>query len=116
MNCIDLGLIVDKTKSDGETLPVGKYPMMNRYPSEFASLSKASVAAFAIKTDTNPMIRYGCWYVTNYATNNPLVDGEVEVLSFDAETNAIHLRFELKDNAETPHTVSGEFEGTLSQI
>ena len=54
--------------------------------------------------------------MTNYATNNPLVDGEVEVLSFDAETNAIHLRFELKDNAETPHTVSGEFEGTLSQI
>ena len=97
MNCIDLGLIVDKTKSDGGDT-AGREVSHDEPLSEricFAEQER-SVAAFAIKTDTNPMIRYGCWYVTNYATNNPLVDGEVEVLSSDAETNAIHLRLRVE--------------------
>lgn len=114
MEFVQLGLIVDNTEYPGRCIPVGTYPVIRRTDEAFAKHDLAAIPAFSVATETNPRIDYGCWYSHDYANAQPLVAGEVEVLESDGLN--VKLRFALQDNAETPHTVSGEYSGRLQDI
>ena len=84
MNCIDLGLIVDKTKSDGETLHGREVsddePLSERICFAEQSISRRICHQDRYESDDPLTVARS---LTNDATENPPVDGEVEVLAFE---------------------------------
>lgn len=113
---IDLFLLIDKNKYPGKRkLPVGIYPIRKWDLPSPKELS--SIAGYQVKDNSGKKVILGCWY-TNLLDGGksrieaPLIDGEIEVISSDDSLN-VELKFKLKDNASTPHTISGIFKGHL---
>jgi len=114
-NCLDLGLVVDHSKTSDVFLPKGKYSLISRSTSAFGEAAMAGVPAFTIMGDLGA-VNYGCWITEGYITKSPLLTGEVEVLDDWNGEGPINLRMTLKDNSETPHTVTCTYNGSIEKI
>lgn len=112
-NLLQLGMVVDREKYPDVLLPAGKYPMINRYDNSLQQHALATYPAFSILPEGMPQIEYGCWLTEEYIDMSPLVDGEIEVLEDTDSLQNVKLKITLKDNAETPHTVTATFVGRL---
>lgn len=112
--CIELGFLVDKTKYEGIAIPKGKYSLVKVGSPEFSSSDKFALAAYQVQGDMN-VAHYGSWCVQNYADYSPLVAGDIEVLEDYKGTGNINIRITLKDNAETPHTVTVNYNGSVDK-
>lgn len=111
---IDLFLLIDKTKYADKLLPVGKYPIHKW--NEFTTPELSSVAGFHVASTGAPDTWLGCNYIYDFSKHVALTDGEVEIIAYDENTKEVELKFTLKDNAATPHTISGTFKGKLQTI
>lgn len=109
---LQLALVVDREKYPDTVLPKGTYSMISRAPGALTGVDTASYPAFSIKTDTG-IVDYGCWLVQGYSERNPLVSGQVEVLEDATSLDNVKLRVTLRDNSDTPHTVTCSFDGRL---
>jgi len=115
-NALDIALVVDREKYPDILLPKGKYPIFNRFDGSLSSVEFGACPAFTIKTDTMTA-SYGCWLKLGYNTTvAPLIIGEVEVLEDVTSWSNVKIRATFKDNAETPHTVTCEFSGSLFEL
>lgn len=119
---LQIGLLIDRTKYPDELLPAGKYPIMNRRNSEWASMPLSALGACCYMGMYFP-VYYGCVYSEDYdSTMSPLVSGEVEILESDLTransgfNGSVSFKYDLKDNADTPHTVSGSFSGSVDAL
>lgn len=112
---LQLGLLVDKDKYPSTKLPAGKYPIIKRTPAGFANAELASLPAFAITTDVDPRIEYGCWFITDYDKYSPLITGEVEVLE-DSDLTKCNIKVTLRDNANPSHEVTATYSGRLDPL
>ncbi len=108
--CLQLGIIVDPSKTDGVKLPKGKYQLIKRTAANFAANDYAALPAWAVQSETTTFAPYGCWYITDYATHSPLTSGEIEVLE-DSDLKTINITFTLKD--PKGNTLSGSYNGSI---
>lgn len=111
----EAGLIVDKTKANGMILPKGKYPVVALGSAEYNSGNNVALSAFQIMGDT-AVGTYGCWVTLDYEDQSPLVSGEIEVLEDFDGTNDLKVNINLKDNSETPHSVTTSYSGKASRL
>lgn len=112
-NCLQLGLVVDREKYPDMLLPAGKYPVVSRYDNSLQQHALATYPAFAIQPEGMTQIEYGCWLTEGYIDMTPFVGGEIEVLENTDSLQNVKLKITLKDNAETPHTLTASFVGRL---
>lgn len=112
-SCLDLALVVDRTKYPDVTLPKGTYPIVKREGDNYLTVELGAVPAFRVMGEAN-IANYGCWISQDYI-ENPLVDGEIEVLE-DSDLKNVNISVTLYDNAETPHKVSCTYNGKLSRL
>lgn len=116
-NSLDIALVVDSDKYPGKILPKGKYPVFSRTDGSLSSVQTGTCPAFTVIGDV--VVNYGCWLKLLGADSMitaPLVAGEVEILEDVTSWNNVRLRATLTDNAETPHTVTCEFSGSLVKL
>lgn len=114
-NCLDVALVVDREKYPDVLLPKGVYTIFNRYDGSLGSLSIGACPAFIVKGD-QVIANYGCWLTLDYSDKAPLVGGQVEVLEDITSWDNIKIKVRLTDNAETPHTVTCEYSGSVMPI
>lgn len=114
-NCLDIALVVDREKHPDVLLPKGNYPVFNRMDGSLASIELGTCPAFIVKTETL-IANYGCWLTLGYTDKAPLINGYVEVLEDVTSWNNVKIRATLTDNAETPHTVTCEYAGSLMEL
>lgn len=115
--CLEVGFFVDESLCpEGKFfIPKGKYQVVKKGSEAFNSDKAGALYPFGVMSDTG-VARYGCWMVTNYADASPLVAGEVELLEdYDGSGN-MNIKINLRDNAQTPHTVSGSYNGSASRL
>ncbi|MDE6527826.1 MAG: hypothetical protein K2L78_02110, partial [Muribaculaceae bacterium] len=72
--------------------------------------------SFSMLPEGMPQLEYGCLLTDEYIDMSPLVDGEIEVLEDTDSLQNVKLKITLKDNAETPHTVTATFVGRLFSL
>lgn len=113
--CLELGFFVKTTVSEDFFIPKGKYQVVTLGSPAMDAAGAGLLYPFMIKSDTGTPT-YGAWMITDYDTKNPLVSGEVEVLEDFNGTGNLNIVVNLKDNAATPHTVSGTFNGKASKM
>lgn len=113
-NCLDLGLLVDKTKGNNGSvlLPKGKYPVVSISDPALKSHETLALPLIRIQGETN-IAQYGCVYTSDYSNISPLVAGEVEVLEDSADLKNLNIKVTLYDNAETPHSISASYNGRV---
>ncbi len=111
-----ISLLIDRTKFPEDRIPAGKYFVMNRSEQEWQSVSLATLESFRISTDVDPYIEIGSMYQTDYTTFHSLIGGEVEVKSFNPESEEIDMTWALKTNGEKQVTVSGSYKGKLVDL
>lgn len=115
-NCADVAVVVNRKKYPDVLLPKGTYTVFKRNGTvDLASLDYAACPAFKVMGD-GVIGTYGCWLTLGYTEKAPLVAGTVEILEDVTTWNEVKLKFNLQDNAETPHTVSGEFSGSVTPL
>ncbi|MDE6334451.1 MAG: hypothetical protein K2L77_07375, partial [Muribaculaceae bacterium] len=112
---VEAGIIVDKTKANGMVLPKGKYQVAALGSTEYNSGNNVALSAFQIMGDT-AVGTYGCWVTLDYVDQSPLVSGEIEVLEDFDGTNDLKVSINLKDNSETPHSVTASYSGKATKL
>lgn len=114
-DCLDVAVVVDRTKYPDVLVPKGTYKMINRNDGSLAATPFGAVPAFKVEGDM-AIGTYGCWLTLQYADTAPLIGGEVEILEDIVSWSDVKLRVRLTDNAETPHTVTSEFSGAVTPL
>lgn len=118
-HCLDLGLVVDKTKYPDVQLPKGKYPILKRTSEVLGSCDFGALPAFIIVGE-QAMADYGCWYTNENYQKSPLVAGEVEILENSETISATKMRINVKvtlyDNAAEPHEVTCVYNGQVEKL
>lgn len=114
-NILEMGLLVDQSKAGGKVLPKGKYTVARLGSSEYNSGNNVGIAAFQIMGD-GVVGTYGSWITANYSDMSPLVAGEIEILEDFDGTNDLKISVSLKDNSETPHTVTVSYSGKAEKL
>ena len=112
-SCLDVALVVDRTKYPDVKLPKGKYPIVKREGDNYLTVELGAVPAFQVIGEAN-IANYGCWMTQDYV-GSPLVAGEVEVLE-DSNLSKVNVKVTLYDNADPAHKVTCTYNGKLSKL
>lgn len=112
---VELGLLVDKSKANGSILPKGKYTVAKLGSADYNSDKNIAIAPFEVMGETS-IGTYGSWITVGYVDKSPLVTGEIEILEDFDGTNDLKISVNLKDNSETPHTVTVSYSGKAEKL